>query len=381
MQHTQRTQWVQWLDRIAAPVLAAAGRGRLRQDLPPIVGRDDRAVFAPSEALCRTLVGLAPWLETDAGDAGDADERRLRDAARANVTAALDYASREGHPDRLPLDIPGQPLVEAAFLSHALLRMPKFAATLPQATRQRLLALLLTSRITKPCANNWLLFSAMVETLRAAWGQDYDAMRIDYALLQHAHWYAGDGVYMDGPRLHQDYYNSFVIQPMMLDILQTMNRIRDDWTRMIPAVEQRFTRCAQALERMISPEGTYPILGRSIAYRFGCFQALAQAALQHRLPADLAPSQVREGLSAVIRRCLNAPETFTADGWLNIGVAGHQDDLGELYISRGSIYLCCAGLLALGLPAGDGFWSDPPQPWTNLRVWSGQPIPCDHAID
>ena len=37
-------------------------------------------------------------------------------------------------------------------------------------------------------------------------------------------WYKGDGVYGDGPPFHWDYYNSFVIQPMLLNILATRSQ-------------------------------------------------------------------------------------------------------------------------------------------------------------
>jgi hypothetical protein len=54
--------------------------------------------------------------------------------------------------------------------------------------------------------------------------------------------------------------------------------------------------------------------------------------------------------------------------------------VGESYISTGSLYLCSAAFLPLGLPAADEFWSAPSQPWTSQRAWSGQPFPIDHAI-
>jgi hypothetical protein len=89
---------------------------------------------------------------------------------------------------------------------------------------------------------------------------------------------------------------------------------------------------------------------------------------------------VRAGLTAVIRRSIEAPGTFDADGWLQIGFCGHQPGIGESYISTGSLYLCSVGLLPLGLGPGEEFWSAPPQPWTAARAWSGQACPIDHAL-
>ena len=52
-------------------------------------------------------------------------------------------------------------------------------------------------------------------------------------------------------------------------------------------VNARAARYASILERMIGPEGSYPVVGRSICYRFGVFQMLSQAALEHMLEPHL----------------------------------------------------------------------------------------------
>ncbi|MCX6950687.1 MAG: DUF2264 domain-containing protein [Verrucomicrobia bacterium] len=72
--------------------------------------------------------------------------------------------------------------------------------------------------------------------------------------------------------------------------------------------------------------------------------------------------------------------TFDAAGWLRIGVSGSQPGLGETYISTGSLYLCSAAFLPLGLPASDPFWSAPAAKTTWQKIWSGENLPADHAI-
>jgi hypothetical protein len=108
-------------------------------------------------------------------------------------------------------------------------------------------------------------------------------------------------------------------------------------------------------------------------------QVLAQMALRRDLPEGVSPAQTRGALTAVIRRSIEMPGTFDDQGWLRIGFAGHQPGVGERYISTGSVYLCAVGLLPLGLPASDDFWSAPPQPWTSVLAWSGQRFPIDRA--
>ena len=69
----------------------------------------------------------------------------------------------------------------------------------------------------------------MVEAALSALGARPDAMRVDYALRQHDQWYKGDGAYGDGPAFHWDYYNSFVIHPMLLDVLDVFRDRRPAW--------------------------------------------------------------------------------------------------------------------------------------------------------
>ena len=143
---------------------------------------------------------------------------------------------------------------------------------------------------------------------------------------------------------------------------------------------KRAVRYAAIQERLINPDGTFPIIGRSIAYRAGAFQHLANMALVGQLPEGVSPAQVRSALTAVIRKTTERPDTFDARGWLQIGMYGHQPALGERYISTGSLYLCAEVLLPMGLPATHEFWAAPSADWTSRKVWSGADIPADHAI-
>jgi hypothetical protein len=77
---------------------------------------------------------------------------------------------------------------------------------------------------------------------------------------------------------------------------------------------------------------------------------------------------------------VEAPGTFDANGWLRVGFCGHQPAVAEGYISTGSLYLCSAALLPLGLRSTDPFWANPVKPWTAQKMWGGQDVPPDHAL-
>ena len=376
----ERAAWVAQAIRIADPVLTHLAAGTLKRSMP--VEQADGANRAPVthlEALGRLLAGLAPWLALPAADTAEGRARaRLLDLARRAIAQAVDPAS----PDALNFTTGGQPLVDAAFLAHAILRAPAALGDgLDATTRTRLVTALTSTRVITPSFSNWLLFTAMVEAGLARLGAPWDRTRVDYALRQHEQWYLGDGHYGDGPEFHWDYYNSFVIQPMLLDVLDAVAAEKNSaWTAMQAPALTRARRYAAVQERLIGPDGTFPAIGRSIAYRAGAFQLLAQIALRRALPEGVAPGQVRSALSAVLIRTLDAPGTFDANGWLRIGLAGHQPGVGERYISTGSLYLCATAFLPLGLPPDDPFWTQPAQPWTARLAWSGAPFPIDHAL-
>jgi len=44
------------------------------------------------------------------------------------------------------------------------------------------------------------------------------------------------------------------------------------------------------------------------------------------------------------------------------------------------LYLCSTGLLPLGLPPADEFWSAPPAKWTSQKLWAGENVSADHAM-
>ena len=367
------------MQRLADPVLKHLSEGTLKARMPveQSPGTDRRGV-THLEALGRLVAGLAPWIEIPADDSA---EGRLRASYAALTRRAIAQAVNPASPDYLNFTRERQPLVDAAFLAQGLLRARRVLVdALDPEAKRHLIAALESTRAIAPPFNNWLLFSATVEAGLAVLGATWDRVRVDYALRQHDQWYKGDGAYGDGPAFHWDYYNSFVIQPMLLDVLDLCRDERPEWKELATRVEARARRYAAVLERLVAPDGTFPAIGRSIAYRCGAFHLLAQMALRAALPDGVTPAQVRGALTAVIRRSLDGPNTFDADGWLRIGLCGHQPGIGEAYISTGSLYLCAVGFLPLGLAAADPFWSAAPQPWTSVRVWSGQAFPIDRAL-
>jgi len=379
-----RKLWLGYLDKIARPVLSNLANEQLKEKMPVELSRkvdnkEGRLQASYLEAFGRTLSGIAPWLNLEGGNT---EEIKLRNQYRQWTLKAIASVVNPSSKDYLKWT-GGQPLVDASFFAFGLVRCPWLWNHLDTTTKQQVVTALKQSRSTVPVYSNWILFSAMVEAFFCKYGLEYDAVRIEYAVREFAqHWYIGDGTFSDGMQYHDDYYNSYVIQPYLAAVVSIVNEKTKTYSWFSDRLDKITKRYAEIQERAINTDGTFSVTGRSITYRAGAFHHLADMALRKQLPSSLPPAQVRSALTAVIKKLFDAPNTFTKDGWLNIGLHGYQPDLAESYINTGSVYLCMAIFLPLGLPETDEFWSSPPVPWTSVKVWSGQnSVNADHALD
>lgn len=378
-----RQIWVDALVRIATPVLENLAAGTLKQNFPfeSLSTDPDRREVSLLEAVGRTLCGIAPWLELGPDATTEGQQRaRMIDLAVRGLKNAVDPKS----PDHLQFteNRHRQPLVDAAFLAEGLLRAPKqLWGNLDKTTQQNLIKELKASRAIVPYESNWLLFASIIEAALLEFDGKCDEQRLCYGVERFRNeWYKGDAWYGDGPAFHLDYYNSLVIQPMLTEVLMVISKHGLKHADFLATQQNRLGRYAEQQERMISPEGSYPVIGRSITYRFGSFHALSDAALLHLLPQHVNPAQVRCALTSVIHRQLSQPHTFDRNGWLRVGYTGAQIHMSEDYINTGSEYLCCGAFCALGLPVTDPFWANPYVDWSSRKAWNGVEIPADHAI-
>lgn len=373
---------VETMTRIAGPVLEAGAEGRLKEAMPVRDWEKNRKDTAPIEALSRTLAGVAPWIELG-GD--DSPEGKLRARYGELARRALVRAVTPGDAGTLDFGMAKQAgpqaLVEAAYIAQALLRAPKALwEPLGENEKANVLAALRSTRDLQPYENNWLLFPGIVEAALWKYGGDLKEERLARGIQKHKEWYKGDGTYGDGSDFHWDYYNSYVMHPMLLDILEVCREKGHPMADFQKDQLRRARRYAVVLERMISPEGTFPVIGRSSTYRFAAFQALSDIILRRQLPGVVDPGGARAGINAVIKRMVEAPGTFDENGWLDAGAVGFQPSMRDHYNNTGALYICLTGLLHLGLPPDDPFWTAPAGQWTQQKIWSGKDVPRDHEM-
>jgi len=383
----ERAYLLALLRKMALPILENLAAGTLKKNFPieySPTWRDRPADVCYLEAFGRLLAGIAPWL---ALPDDSSSEGQLRQHMRTLAQRCLANAVNPKHADYLGWASGAQVLVDSAYLCNALLRAPQVLwQPLDTTTKSRLIDEIKGARRYELPYNNWVLFASMNEAWLLSIGQQADILRLNTGLRKAQEWYAGDGWLKDGDNFHFDYYNSYVMWPMLLEILQQLDAagqriFHQPASAMLAQTLQRTQRYCEHLERLVSPEGTYPTIGRSLTYRTAAFQPLALLAWQKRLPASLPEGQVRAVLHAVHQAVWRHPSNFTADGFLTLGFAGHNPQLADWYSNNGSMYIAATSLLTLGLPADDSYWRAPAQEWTQQRAWSGKPFAKDYAVD
>lgn len=378
-----RRYWTDLAYRMAYPVLSNMAEGNLQKNMmvevsPNWDGRNRKVTYM--ETFGRLMAGIAPWLSLPDDDSREGNMRReLREMALKSYANAVDPES----PDYLLWKGEGQVLVDAAYIAESFIRAyDTLWQPLDPQTKRRYIEEFKRLRNIDPPYTNWLLFSSTIESFMAKAGEEYDQYRINSAIRKMEEWYTGDGWYADGPSFAFDYYSSYVFHPMYLETLQNMKdaraRTRIHYSKYYDIALKRAQKFSIVLERMISPEGTFPVFGRSIPYRMATMQPLALMAWYEKLPAGLTYGQVRNALTSVMHRMYDGKENFNEGGFLTIGFAGRQPNVADWYTNNGSLYMTSLAFLPLGLPPHHQFWTDAPHPTTNQKAWNGLSFPKDH---
>lgn len=380
---TDRAYWAALAYRMAQPVLENMAHGTLQKNMemefsPSFDNRNRKVAYM--ECFGRLMAGIAPWLALPDDNSNEGRQRcQLRQWALQSYRNAVDPQS----PDYLCWGIGGQNLVDAAYIAESFLRAyDTLWKPLDDKTKQAYVNEFKKLRKIDPPYTNWLLFSSTIESFLAKVGADFDEYRVNSAIRKMEEWYVGDGWFSDGPDFTFNYYSSYVFHPMYLETLQAMvdskvnNRI--DYAKYYARELKRAQKYALILERFISPEGTFPVFGRSIPYRNAAMQPLALMAWYHQLPKDLTNGQVRAALTKMLHRMWDGQNNFNSRGFLNIGFCGHQPTTADWYTNNGSEYMASLTFMPLGLPADDPFWTAAPEPWTQIKAWGGQEFLKDH---
>ena len=374
-----RTFWISTMQKIAYPVLNNLANGSLKKKMPIESSIPENNKFVYLEAFARIFNGISSWLELGPGSS---QEGQLR-AKYINMTLkAIRNAVNPNSNDHIFIIEPKQSLVEVALFAQGLLRAKnQIWLNLSMDVQAKIAEELKKTRVIAPYENHWLLYTAMIEAALLEFTGECDKERLSYGIHKFRdEYYLGDAIYCDGNSFESNYFNSMFIHPMLNDILGVMRKYGLSEGEFLDIQLMRSSRLSAQLERVISPEGTYPIVGNAISYRCGVFHLLSQAALLKILPRNINPAQVRSALTKVLMRQFAGEQNFNSE-WLVIGLNGPQSSISEKNITNGNIYLCCSIFLALGLETEDEFWNAPAAEWSSVKAWNGGQAQADQSID
>ncbi|MFC6860075.1 DUF2264 domain-containing protein [Zunongwangia atlantica] len=379
----ERKLWLGVLLRIADPVLVNLANDKLTMNMPYVRELDTdgkREKFARLEAFGRVFNGIAPWLNLAINK--ESEEYLLQLKYKDLALKSLDNITNPSTKDYVDFGCGPQCLVDAAYLCQGILRYQTICEELNEEVKENVVTELRKTRKYIVAENNWLLFASMVEVTLLKLKSKCDHKRLTRGVIKFMKkFYVGDAIYGDGKVFSLNYYNSFVIHPMLTDILVVTNEKKLTIKKYLDIQATRQRRYLEILERLISPEGTFPVLGRTITCRLGAFHSMAHSVLRGDISENISYGQIRAAMTAVLNKQFSDEQrNFTKDKWLKVGFIGEQLSIAEEYINIGSTYHTCSFFLPLGLSPTHQFWTDKSQKWTNLRIWNGEESIKDKAL-
>ena len=371
-QDNTRVYWISQLEKLAKPIMENLSKDSLKIKMPVSKNQD----YQYLEAFGRTFCGISRWLDLK----DDSEEDTLRDYYRELAVRGIKNGFNSQAKDNFNVQKGIQPLVDAAYLAQGLLKCPRVWELLDDSTKINVINSFFNLRRIKPFGNNWLLFASMIEAFLYQKTGYCDEKRLLNGVFSFIYgFYVGDGLYGDGNDFVLNYYNSYVIHPMLLDILLSIQNVDNDKIKECLDLEmKRYARYVQVLERQIMPDGTMPVYGRTVTCRLGVLHAMAEFVCVADTIPTLSMGQLRTAMTTVLKRQLQEQD-FDSQTFLLVGYQGEQLSLAEDYISNGSGYHCATFFLPLGLPPTHPFWTQPDEDWTSRKIYSGGIVEKDVA--
>lgn len=361
-----KKQWETYLIKLVKPVLEDYSNGKLKDRFNSLVD-DDNIDNAVVEAVSRSLMGVSTWIESEEYSERKVEMRNIVTKVLINIGNGVENFNFSDHK---------QKLVEAGHISYALKMAPNsMLGRLTEKQQEKLLFKISESRKITPHLNNWLLFSAMRESMFHKYDHDYDHFMIENTGLALNDWYIGDGIFKDGIYFANDYYNSLVIQPFAYELMNE-EMFKRSFNHDLEKILKRYT---VHQERSINSNGEYTLHGRSLAYRFGVFHHLAKMSYENIIDDSLSRSGIKNALSEVLYLSFELYNIFDKNGTLTKGITCEQSSVVESYISVGSLYMCSVIFITLGIAEEDEFWQSDDM-WTSKKIIKGLEANLDKKI-
>lgn len=381
-----RTIWCNIAYKMAYPILKNLSKGKLKKNMQIDVGPKWNATdrnIAYMEGFGCLMAGISPWLSLVDDESS---EGQMRKELRCMALKCYANGVNPSNEDYFLWDSEKQTIPGAAFIALSFIRGYDMLWTpLDSLTKERYIEKFISLRNYELPYNEHLLYAAVIESFLKKAGVKSDFYRITASLKTIEEWYVGDGWYGNCNHFSFDYYNSFVLHPMYVECqdIITDGGKKGGWNinaKNYNMGVKRMQRYGEIIERLISPEGTFPVYGRSVSYRTAVLQPLALLSLKECLPKNLSEGQVRSAMTKVISRMFADNRNFDKKGFLVLGFNGKQPEIVDSN-NTGSMYMASLAFLPLGLPCSHSYWTSKGELWTSKKAWSKLEISKDHAVN
>ncbi|HZZ44797.1 MAG TPA: DUF2264 domain-containing protein [Tepidisphaeraceae bacterium] len=264
-------------------------------------------------------------------------------------------------------DKPTQRTVESSLVALSLARLgPDFIAKLKPEERANINRWLASCTVIPERTNNHAWFTAINQTTRIKLGKTFPEFKGDESWLfddlkamDVLAANAQDGWYSDDPKLTvYDYYNFWTFGNFPLFFSRIAGDLYPDWNEKLRNRAKDFL---QNTPYFFASDGSIPLFGRSLLYRFAVLSPMLLAYQQGIWPHS-------PGLLRRITR-------LNLGWWWDIGA--YDEKLGKLretlspqgckavtenYIDNGHPYWAMQGFTYLSFPENDPFWTAPEEP-------------------
>jgi hypothetical protein len=287
-----------------------------------------------------------------------------------SLSSVFRHAFNPQHPDfwgYAAANKPTQRTVESALVADALVRCDrKILENLSPQQRSNIQKWLASCTQVPERKTNHAWFTALNHAARLALSRQFPEFQGDEAwmiedlrALDAMYGNGTDGWYSDSPdQPIYDYYNFYVFPVFPLMWGRTIGEDYPDWNKKF---QERVTLFLEKTPYFFAADGSYPLMGRSLIYRWALLTPLVLGYQEGLWPhsAGLLRRIVRKNLSwhwqvgAFDEKNGKLRETFSREG---------SPAVREAYIDNGHPYWCMPAFSVLQIPEKDAFWTAPEEP-------------------
>jgi len=346
-----REHWLEAFYALEKGIMDNASPLSARQRIPG--PRSHHGLLADElEGFTRSFIMAGPWLSGSSDGAFEIEGKRydVADFYRRGILSGTDPKSPEYWGDVTDY---AQHLVEMASLAFSLyLSKNLIWDSFSEKEKRQVADYLYSCTRVKYHRNNWLLFNVVTNTVLKKLDMRYSQEQIDENINFCDSMYLGGGWYRDGDVNRIDYYNAWAFHYYYL-IWAMLDG--DSKPEVAAKHRERINDFFGSFIYFVSGDGSVPVFGRSMIYRFAYLSPFVLAWKLGYL--DAKPGLVRNLCNSTFKFFFSK-EILTEENFLGMGFTRPCAEMLEHYSCGGSPYWACKAFNIFLIHPDDPFWQE-----------------------